>query len=52
MIERLQGQLNQLRERVRFSTLMVRHQNPMEPGPIGWVLTKVGQGVKWLFVRD
>ena len=51
-IERLEGELNALRERVRFSTLTVRHQEKLRPGPVGWVFTRIGEGVKWLFVRD
>lgn len=51
-IESLEGELNALRERVRFSTLTIRHRDQLEPGPVGWVFTKIGAGVKWLFVRD
>ena len=51
-LERLQGQMKLLNNQIDFSTVTVRVEESVSPGPVGWVFYGLYRGVKWLFVWD
>ena len=51
-VERLDGQLRSLADRVALSTVRLTVADGVRPGPVGYVLVGVYEVVKWLFVRD
>ncbi|MEM1057470.1 MAG: DUF4349 domain-containing protein [Bacteroidota bacterium] len=51
-VERLEGQLRTLQDRVALSTVRLTLRERVTPGPVGYVFVGLYEGVKWLFVRD
>ncbi|MCK6551742.1 DUF4349 domain-containing protein [Myxococcota bacterium] len=51
-LEQHEGSLRILRDRIALSTLTIRFEDEVQPGPIGWVFYGLYHGVKWLFVWD
>lgn len=53
-VERLEGRLRLLENQIDFSSvrLVVREEDRVRPGPVGWVFYGVYEAVKWLLVWD
>jgi hypothetical protein len=51
-LERYEGQLRDLQNKVALSTLTISFEQAVRPGPVGWVFYGLYKGVKWLFVWD
>lgn len=51
-VERLEGQLRGLQDRVAFATVRLVLTPDVDPGPLGYVAIGVYEAVKWLFVWD
>ena len=49
-IERLEGQIKHAELSVTYSSVTVRFNEKVKPGPLGWVLYGFYRGVRWLFV--
>lgn len=55
-IDQIKGTLNQLNDRIQYSTITVNYfkkheDNKPKPGVLGYVFVGLYKGVKWLFVR-
>lgn len=50
--EALKARLEAVEAQVALATVRVDFERPVRPGPVGWVLYGLAQGVKWLFVWD
>ena len=49
-IESLKGRLKVMRNQVALSTISLRIEKPVTPGPIGWIFYGLFKGIGWLFV--
>ena len=51
-VERLEGQLRDLSNRVAYSTVRLSLREGVQPGLLGYVVIGVYEAIKWLFVWD
>jgi len=51
-IEELKGQINRLSHLARYSTISVRIEEEVKPGPLGYLFYGTYRAVKWLFIRN
>lgn len=51
-IEELKGRITRLSHLARYSTISVRIEEEVKPGPLGYIFYGVYRAVKWLFIRN
>jgi hypothetical protein len=49
-IEILEGRIKYAQSSVEYSNITVRFRERVKPGPLGWIVYGLYQGIRWLFV--